>query len=53
MDILKRLLIILGLITIGTLSIPMVFAGPTDDNHIHVEQVGSADDLSLTINQSN
>ena len=50
-DILKRLIIIIGLITIGTLSVPMVLAGPTDDNHIHVEQVGSADDVSLTINQ--
>ena len=50
-DILKRLIIIVGLITIGTLSVPMVLAGPTDDNHIHVEQVGSADDVSLTINQ--
>ena len=50
-DILKRFLIIIGTIIIGTLSIPMVFAGPTDDNHIHVEQVGSADDVSLTINQ--
>jgi len=26
-------------------------AGPTDDNHIHVEQVGSGDDLSLNITQ--
>jgi hypothetical protein len=26
-------------------------AGPTDDNHIHVEQVGGGDDLSLTISQ--
>ena len=50
-DILKRLIIIIGLITIGTLSVPMVLAVPTDDNHIHVEQVGSADDVSLTINQ--
>ena len=50
-DILKRLIIIIGLRTIGTLSVPMVLAGPTDDNHIHVEQVGSADDVSLTINQ--
>ena len=32
-DILKRLIIIIGLITIGTLSVPMVLAGPTDDNH--------------------
>lgn len=28
-----------------------VNAGPTDDNHIHVEQVGSGDNLSLTIQQ--
>ena len=50
-DILKRLLTIVGLITIGVLSIPLVIAGPTDDNHIHVEQVGSADDLTLNITQ--
>ena len=28
-----------------------LFAGPTDDNHIHVEQVEGGDDVSLTINQ--
>ena len=28
-----------------------MFAGPTDDNHIHVEQVEGGDDVSLTINQ--
>ena len=28
-----------------------VFAGPSDDNHVHVEQVGSGDDLSLNIEQ--
>ena len=27
------------------------FAGPSDDNHVHVEQVGSGDDLSLNIEQ--
>ena len=50
-DILKRFILIIGLITVGVLSIPMVIAGPTDDNHIHVEQVGSADDLTLNITQ--
>ena len=28
-----------------------VRAGPTDDNHIHVEQVGSGDDIDLNITQ--
>ena len=28
-----------------------VNAGPTDDNHVHVEQVGSGDDLELNIDQ--
>ena len=32
------------------LAVP-VDAGPTDDNHIHVEQVGSGDDVSLSITQ--
>ena len=27
------------------LAMPL-YAGPTDDNHIHVEQVGSGDDLN-------
>ena len=27
------------------------YAGPTDDNHVHIEQVGSGDNLDLTINQ--
>ena len=50
-DILKRLLTIVGLITIGVLSIPLVIAGPTDDNHVHVEQVATGDDLTLNIEQ--
>ena len=50
-DILKRLLTIVGLITVGVLSIPFVIAGPTDDNHVHVEQVGSGDELSINIEQ--
>jgi hypothetical protein len=29
----------------------LCYAGPTDDNHIHVEQVDGGDDVSLTINQ--
>lgn len=28
-----------------------IYAGPTDDNHIHVEQVGSGDDVNLSITQ--
>ena len=41
-------LLLISLISIG---LP-VYAGPSDDNHIHVEQVGgSGDDLSLTISQ--
>lgn len=28
-----------------------VFAGPTDDNHVHVEQVGSGDNFSLNVTQ--
>ena len=48
MDILKRTILFIGILTIPMFSI----AGPTDDNHIHVEQVGgSGDDLSLTISQ--
>ena len=27
------------------------YGGPTDDNHIHVEQVGSGDDLTLNVTQ--
>ena len=26
-----------------------IYAGPTDDNHIHVEQVDGGDDLNLNI----
>ncbi len=41
--------ILISLISIFiTLSVE---AGPTDDNHIHVEQVNGGDNLSLTINQ--
>ena len=29
-----------------------VFAGSTDDNHIHIDQVNSGDDFSLTIEQA-
>ena len=32
------------------LAVP-AFAGPSDDNHVHVEQVGSGDDLSINIEQ--
>tara|TARA_Y100000114_G_scaffold36128_1_gene31651 strand:+ start:1038 stop:1712 length:675 start_codon:yes stop_codon:yes gene_type:complete len=47
-DILKNILYTL----IGILIIPMAFAGPTDDNHVHVEQVGNdGDNLNLNIEQ--
>ena len=40
------------LLLISLISISMsANAGPTDDNHVHVEQVGSGE-LDLTINQS-
>jgi hypothetical protein len=40
------------LLLISLISVSMsAKAGPTDDNHIHVEQVGGGDDLSLTISQ--
>ena len=45
-DILKRFLIIIGAIIIGTLSIPMIFA---DDNQITIQQEG--DDFELDITQ--
>ena len=50
-DILKRFLIIIGAIIIGTLSIPMIFAGPSDDNHVHIEQVGGGDNLNINVEQ--
>ena len=40
--------ILISLISLLSLS---AIAGPTDDNHVHVEQVGSGDDLSLNIEQ--
>ena len=41
-----------GLLLISLISVSMsVNAGPTDDNHVHVEQVGSGDDLELNIDQ--
>ena len=40
--------ILISLISLLSVS---VFAGPTDDNHVHVEQVGSGDDLNLNIEQ--
>ena len=30
---------------------PAVNAGPSDDNHVHVEQVSGGDNANLTINQ--
>ena len=40
------------LLLISLISVSMsVNAGPTDDNHVHVEQVGSGDDLELNIDQ--
>ena len=44
-DILKRLIIIVGLITIGTLSVPMVLA---DDNEITIKQEGNNFELDIT-----
>ena len=29
----------------------LLFAGPTDDNHVHVEQVADGDDIELNITQ--
>lgn len=47
MEMIRQLLLI-SLISIG---LP-VYAGPSDDNHIHIEQVGGAgDDLSITATQ--
>ena len=45
MDILKRLLLILGIITGVTLSLPMVFA---DDNEITIKQEGNNFELDIT-----
>ena len=41
----------LGIFVISLFFTAQLFAGPTDDNHIHVEQVEGGDDVSLTINQ--
>ena len=41
----------LGIFVISLFFTAQCFAGPTDDNHIHVEQVEGGDDVSLTINQ--
>ncbi len=41
----------LGIFLISLFFTAQLFAGPTDDNHIHVEQVEGGDDVSLTINQ--
>ena len=41
----------LGIFVISLFFAAQCFAGPTDDNHIHVEQVEGGDDVSLTINQ--
>ena len=41
----------LGVLVISLFFTAQLFAGPTDDNHIHVEQVEGGDDVSLTINQ--
>ena len=41
-------LLLISLISIVSLS---AIAGPTDDNHIHVEQVQSGDNFNLTIDQ--
>ena len=41
----------LGILVISTFFVAQCFAGPTDDNHVHVEQVADGDNLSLTVNQ--
>ena len=41
----------LGIFVISLFFTAQLFAGQTDDNHIHVEQVEGGDDVSLTINQ--
>ena len=41
----------LGIFVISLIFAAQCYAGPTDDNHIHVEQVEGGDDVSLTINQ--
>jgi len=41
----------LGIFVISLFFTAQCYAGPTDDNHIHVEQVNGGDDVSLTINQ--
>ena len=42
----------LGVLVISLFFVAQCYAGPTDDNHIHVEQVGNGgDNLSLTVNQ--
>ena len=42
----------LGILVISLFFTAQCYAGPTDDNHIHVEQVGTdGDNLSLTVNQ--
>lgn len=41
----------LGIFVISLFFTAQCFAGPTDDNHIHVEQVNGGDDVSLTITQ--
>ena len=38
------------LLLFSLISLP-VFGGPSDDNHIHIEQVNSGDDFSLEIDQ--
>ena len=42
-----RQLLLISLISIG---LP-VFAGPSDDNHIHIDQVNGGDDFTLSIDQ--
>ena len=40
--------ILISLISLLSLS---AIAGPTDDNHVHVEQVGRGDDFTLNVEQ--
>ena len=46
---------ICALVTLFIISIlavsPDVYAGPSDDNHVHIEQVNSGDGVDININQ--
>ena len=47
-----ELSVLVGIFMLSVLSLsPISWAGPTDDNHVHVEQVSGGDNASLNINQ--